>query len=232
MKTACVIRHVTYEDLGTLAPVLQSSGYQIQYKEAGVDDLRAIDLKAVDLLVVLGGPIGAEDDALYPFMTDEVELVKQRLASRKPILGICLGAQIMARALGARVQPMGVKELGFAPVALTAAGQGSVLEALGQQAVLHWHDDQFALPAGLPSLASTPVCPHQAFSPYPTALGLQFHLEADATRIEQWLVGNALELSLAKADVHALRREAALQADGARAATQRVMARWLALCDD
>jgi GMP synthase (glutamine-hydrolysing) len=229
MKTACVIRHVAFEDLGTLAPVLQSSGYQIQYIEAGVTDLRDIDLQAVDLLVVLGGPIGAEDDALYPFLIDEVQLVQQRLASQRPILGICLGAQIMARALGARVQAMGVKEIGFSPLAFSSAGQASVLAELGQQSVLHWHGDQFALPNGLPSLAATPVCPHQAFSPYPSALGLQFHLEANADHIEQWLVGHALELSQAGVDLHALRQEAKAQAAGLQAASQRVMRRWLAI---
>ena len=127
-KTVLALRHLAFEDLGLLAPVLEARGFtRLLTRDAGVDDLRDVDLDAVDLLVVLGGPIGAYDDALYPYLNDELALIRRRLAARRPLLGICLGAQLMARALGASVRPMahGRKEIGFAPLTLTDAGRDS-----------------------------------------------------------------------------------------------------------
>ena len=229
-RTVLALRHLAFEDLGLLAPLLRARGCErIDYHEAGVDDTARVDLAAVDLLVVLGGPIGAHDDARYPWLADEVWLVRERLASGRPLLGICLGAQLMARALGAQVAPMahGGKEIGFGPVQLTEAGRASPLAALQGQSVLHWHGDQFALPAGLSSLAATVQCPHQAFMPHPAALALQFHLEADPRRIEQWLVGHAAELAQAGVDVPALRADAARHGAGLAAALERVVGAWL-----
>jgi GMP synthase (glutamine-hydrolysing) len=231
-RTVLALRHLAFEDLGLLDPLLRARGYQcIDYHEAGVDDTARIDLAAVDLLVVLGGPIGAYDDARYPWLADEVRLVRERLASGRALLGICLGAQLMARALGAPVAPMahGHKEIGFGPLRLTEAGRASPLAALQDQSVLHWHGDQFALPPGLASLAATGPCPHQAFMPHPAALALQFHLEADPRRIEQWLVGHAAELSQAGVDIPALRADAARHGAGLAAALERVVGAWLEL---
>ncbi|MBN9616938.1 MAG: glutamine amidotransferase [Acidobacteriales bacterium 59-55] len=228
MKTAFAIRHVHFEDLGTLEPLLRQRGYEVRYHDVGLDDFNSVDAESPSLIVVLGAPIGAYDEAAYPFLTDELNLIRERLAARRPLLGICLGAQLMARALGAAVAPMGHKEIGFSPLTLTAAGKDSPLAALvDDQPVLHWHGDQFAIPDGLESLATTPLCPHQAFAVGEYALGLQFHLEADTRRIEQWLVGHAGELAQAGVDPVALR--AAAQACGPRleAASQAVFAAWL-----
>src|ERR1700733_11064461 len=110
-KTALAIRHVHFEDLGSLEPSLLSAGYQVRYADSGIDDLAAVDALAPDLLVTLGGPIGAYEDDLYPMLKDEVRLLEARLAAERPTLGICLGAQLMARALGSRVYPSGTKEI-------------------------------------------------------------------------------------------------------------------------
>jgi GMP synthase (glutamine-hydrolysing) len=105
MKTAIAIRHVHFEDLGSLEPALERAGYRIRYADYGVDDIAALDPVAPDLVVVLGGPIGAYEDDLYPNLKHELNLLEMRLGANRPTIGICLGAQLMARALGARVYP-------------------------------------------------------------------------------------------------------------------------------
>lgn len=227
MKTAIAIRHLDFEDLGTLEPLLVTRGYAVRYLDAAIDDLHTVDTASADLLVVLGGPIGAFDDTIYPFIGDELAVILQRLESRRPMLGICLGAQLIARALGASVASMGVKEIGFAPLTLTEEGEASPLTALGKVPVLHWHGDRFDIPAGATRLAGTAICANQAFSIDSHVLALQCHLEADPRRIERWLVGHACELATAGVDPRALRAEArALQSDLPLAARM-AFASWL-----
>lgn len=227
MRTVTAIRHVHFEDLGTLEPLLRQRDYEIRYVDAGVHDLKSLNAHEPDLLVVLGGPIGAFDEAIFPFLAAELALIRERLEARLPILGICLGAQLMARALGAGVAPMGVKEIGFGPLILAAAGKESVLSALAGVPVLHWHGDRFDIPATAHLLASTTICAHQAFVHGDHALALQFHLETDANRIERWLVGHACELAQAGVDPRQLREQAALQGPALEAAAKRTIGPWL-----
>ena len=227
MKTATVIHHVGFEDLGTLAPVLEARGYRLDRVDVTIEALDRLDPGASQLLVVLGGPIGAFDEARYPFLVDELALIRARLAAGKPTLGICLGAQLMARALGARVAPTGGKEIGFAPLTLTAAGRQSALAALEGVAVLHWHGDQFDIPAGAARLAGTGFTPNQAFALGRHALGLQFHPEIDVARLEQWLVGHAGELAEAGIDPCCLRAQAREVGPRLAAAAREMLLRWL-----
>lgn len=207
--TALAIRHVHFEDLGTLELSLRDAGYQIRYADAGLSDLPSFDALAADLLIVLGGPIGAYEDDLYPMLTAEVRLLEARLSAQRPTLGICLGAQLIARALGARVYPTGTKEIGWAPVTLSPAGRESPFRHLGedQTAVLHWHGDTFDLPQGANLLASTAICRNQAFAWGKNTLAFQFHPEAIGARLEQWLIGHACEIAAAKLSVPALRAD-------------------------
>jgi len=227
MKTAIALRHLHFEDLGTLEPLLVARGYAVRYLDAPIDDLYAVDMAAADLLVVLGGPIGAFDDHIYPFLRDELAVVLQWLASGRPLLGICLGAQLIARALGASVASMGVKEIGFAPLTLTQKGEGSPLAALGQTPVLHWHGDHFGIPDGATRLAGTQPCANQAFSIGRNVLALQCHLEANPRQIERWLVGHACELAQASIDVHALRSQAQALQSRLPQAARAVFTAWL-----
>ena len=228
MKTAVAIRHLAFEDLGLIEPWLKRRGWRIVVYDAGVDALWPIDPGQVDLLIVLGGPIGADDDALYPYLAEEIGLIRQRLDSGRPLLGICLGAQLMALAQGAAVAPMRCQEIGFAPIALTAEGAASPLAHVEGQPVLHWHGDQFELPAGCASLATTPACAHQAFMVGDHAMAWQFHLEVDAARIEQWLIGHTGELRQAGIDIAALRRAAARHRTGLAQALDAVLSDWFA----
>jgi GMP synthase (glutamine-hydrolysing) len=177
MKTAIAIRHVHFEDLGSLEPALERAGYQIRFADCGVDDIAALDPVAPDLVVVLGGPIGAYEGDLYPSLKHELSLLEMRLRANRPTIGICLGAQLMARALGARVYPTGLKEIGWGPITLRPAGCESAIRHLGEgdTPVLHWHGDTFDLPAGATLLASTEICANQAFSWGRNALAFQFH---------------------------------------------------------
>ncbi len=228
MKSVLAIRHIHFEDLGTLAPLLHERGYEVSYVDAAMDDLAALDPLQPDLLVALGGPIGAFDDSTYPFVTDELALIRERLEYRRPVLGICLGAQLMARALGARVYSMGVKEIGFSPLTFTDQGWQSPLAALGDTPVLHWHGDQFDIPASAVRLAGTSICPNQAFAVERHGLGLQFHLEADMRQIERWLVGHASELAQAGVDPRTVRAQAAeAQASPLANAARRTIGAWL-----
>lgn len=197
MHDILAIRHVGFEHLGTLAPLLTDRGYRIRYLDAGVVDLSALAAEAPALLVVLGAPIGAYEEDRYPFLLDELRLIEARLASGRPLLGICLGAQLLARALGRRVYPGRAKEIGWAPLELTPAGRDSCLAGLAacDYRVLHWHGDTFDLPTGARRLASTAITENQAFDLGERVLGLQFHLEIDPGEIERWLIGHAHEIA-------------------------------------
>jgi len=229
MTKSCVaVRHVTFEDLGLLGPLLTARDCSFRYHDAGVEPFDKGSLLAADLVVVLGGPIGVYETDIYPFIADEIAAVAARLAAGKPLLGICLGAQMMAAALGARVAPGPVKEIGFAPLTLTDAGKGSVLAPLGDKnPVLHWHGDNCELPAGCERLASTAHCPVQAFARTPSQLALQFHLETEPARLETWLVGHTVELGKAGIDPRELRRQ--IRAFGSASAQlgREVLTHWL-----
>lgn len=228
MKRAIMIRHLAFEDAGILAPVLAARGYAASTRDAGVDDLRDTALDGSDLLIVLGGPIGAYEETKYPFLVDELKLLERALAAGTAVLGICLGAQLLARVLGARVYPGRAKEIGIAPIKLSADGARSCLAHLtDDRSVLHWHGDTFDLPEGALRLASTAITPNQAFA-RGSALGLQFHIEAEPSKFERWLIGHTGELAAAGIDVPALRAHAARELPAIAAAGARAIDAWLA----
>ena len=209
MKQVLAIRHVAFEDLGTFEPVFIEAGYAIEYVDAPTADLQTIDVDAPDVVVILGGPIGAYEDDKYPFLRHELALIEQRLRASRVLLGICLGAQLIARASGARVYLGERKEIGWGGVHLTEAGKQSILAPLSAGLpVLHWHGDTFDLPPGAELLASTASYSNQAFSVGPQVLGLQFHIETSARTLERWLVGHAVELAHAGINIQSLREDA------------------------
>jgi GMP synthase (glutamine-hydrolysing) len=228
-RTAVAVRHVHFEDLGSFGEMLHARGYAVAYRDAGLDDLASVDALAPDLLVVLGGPIGAYEESAYPFLVDELRLLERRLAAGRPVLGICLGAQLTARALGARVYPGPGKEIGWAPLTLTEAGRAGCLAPFGDGApVLHWHGDTFDLPEGGTRLASTPLCANQAFARGPAVLGVQFHPEVRGPALERWLIGHAAEIAAtAGVTPERLRADTRRFSAGAEARGRDSFARWL-----
>jgi GMP synthase (glutamine-hydrolysing) len=228
MTRSCLaVRHVAFEDLGLLGPLVGARGYDVRYHDAGIDSFSADTLLAPDLVIVLGGPIGVYETDAYPFISSEIAAVAARLQAGKPMLGICLGAQMMAAALGARVAPGPAKEIGWAPLTLSEAGQKSVLAPLAASPVLHWHGDNCELPAGCQGLASTAHCPVQAFRRTPAQLALQFHLETEPARFETWLVGHTVELGEAGLDPRDLRQQARTVGPAVREIGRGVLASWL-----
>ena len=223
-----VIRHVAFEDLGSFATPLEEAGFRLAYCDVGRDDLDALDPVSPELMIILGGPIGVYEEARYPFLETEIGIIGRRLESGRPLMGICLGAQLIARAAGGRVYRADRPEVGFSPITLTDAGRISCLAAFENDPVtLHWHGDTFTLPAGATRLALTAACENQAFSLGPRVIGFQFHPEIDASRIEQWLIGHSVELTAAGMDVPQLRAEAARYRSRLRAKARSVIGTWL-----
>ncbi len=244
--TTLALRHVAFEDLGLLAPLLERRGYRVRYLDvpaAGAgpgpgpeqDTPSLREVESADLVVILGGPIGVYETDAYPFLEPEIAAVGRRIKAGGPTLGICLGAQIIAAALGARVYPGGAKEIGWAPVELTAAGRRSVLGETEGMPVLHWHGDTFDLPGGAELLASTSLYQNQAFSfPHAPAtahvLALQFHLEATAEGLESWYVGHTAEIAATPGtDVVSLRKAGVERATALLPRASKVFGDWLEL---
>jgi len=227
-KAALALRHVAFEDVGVWAETLDAQGYDLAYAEVGSRALPLDRVEACSLLIVLGAPIGVYETEAYPFLVEEIAAIERRLAARRPTLGVCLGAQLMAAALGARVAPGPGKEIGYAPVELLSSAEASPLAAIDGVSVLHWHGDAFDLPAGAERLAATPLCPNQAFRIGDWALALQFHVEADPQAIESWLIGHTVELGKAGIDPRTIHADARRWGAGVAAAGRRVLETWLA----
>jgi GMP synthase (glutamine-hydrolysing) len=226
---AWVITHVAFEDLGSFANILTEAGFAIEYVNAATDELEVINPESDDLLIVLGGPISVNDSAEYPFIETEVEILSRRLTADKPTLGICLGAQLIARALGANVYPGQQKEIGWSPIKLSDAGSRSALRHFVGDGVcvLHWHGETFDLPEDAVPLAASEFYPNQAFS-YGNALALQFHPEVTAQGLEQWFVGHTGEIHQTDGiSVIQLREDSARFADTLQARAYLFLMEWL-----
>ena len=232
-RSAVALRHVAFEDLGLLAPIMEREGWDVAFCEAAVDDLTHRSIREADLMIVLGGPIGVYDTLDYPFLNSEIALIEYRLSRGLPTIGICLGSQLMARALGSRVFKGHVKEIGWGTVDLTEEGRSSCLKALDDKdaVVLHWHGDTFDLPREATRLASNPSYENQAFAVGRHALALQFHLEADPRQLEEWYVGHTVELAAAQVSVADLRAATQRHGNGVVLRADRIFTDWLRRLD-
>ncbi len=179
-----VLRHEPFEHLGHFATILDVQGIPFSYHELG----QPISLQGYGSVIVMGGPMSANDP--LPGMAAELALIEQAVRADVPVLGICLGSQLIAKALGAHVYPNPQKEIGWAPVHFTEAGQAdAVFRDIPTPTVFfHWHGETFDLPAGAEWLAYSDRCRHQAYRYGRNVYGLQFHPEITAEMIADWCV--------------------------------------------
>jgi GMP synthase (glutamine-hydrolysing) len=189
MRKLLVFQHSAREPLGVFDPMLRRAGFRIRYVNFSRQPDVKPDVSRYNGLVVLGGPMNVDQAERFPHLTTEIAAIQQALALGIPVLGICLGAQLLAAALGASVKPNTVREIGWYRLHPTSAAGGDPLcrHLDGQQHVFQWHAYTFDLPPGAVHLASTHTCPNQAFRFGDRAYGLQFHLEADQNLIQRWL---------------------------------------------
>jgi GMP synthase (glutamine-hydrolysing) len=184
-----VLRHVPHEDLGTFAPLLTQLGCPFRYLDVTRPGVVFPPLRNVLGLIVLGGPMGVYEKREHPFLRGELAYLRRALKAEKPLLGVCLGAQLIAHALGARVYPNTVKEIGWYPLHRTALGERDPLFSRFPKTstVFQWHGDTFDLPKGAHLLATAPLCRNQAFVWGRRVYGLQFHVEVNAAMVRRWL---------------------------------------------
>jgi GMP synthase (glutamine-hydrolysing) len=194
MKKILVLQHVASEPLGELDSLLRASGLRIRFVNFARHPSAQVDVTRYSALVVLGGPMNVDEVQEYRHLLHEIEVIRIALERRIPVLGICLGAQLLAAALGANVHPNAVREIGWYPLSLSSHAAADPLFAqfassqFGSAAqVFQWHAYTFTEPAGSVHLASTLNCANQAFCYGGFAYGLQFHLEVDSALIERWL---------------------------------------------
>jgi GMP synthase (glutamine-hydrolysing) len=246
MKPVVIFHHVPHELAGTLADALGAAGLRSEYVPLYGAAPPQPDLDRLAGLVVLGGPMNVDQTDEYPFLVPEVAWIRQATEARLPVLGVCLGAQLLAKALGAKVWQNPVKEIGWYPLELTPAaavdplfagclnapGGGSPARAKTLQ-VFQWHGDTFDLPPGAVHLARSAACQHQAFRHGESAYGLQFHLEMTAEMIEDWLgnADNSRELAaLDYIDPEAIRRQTPLELPTLQAVAARVFGQFATMC--
>jgi GMP synthase-like glutamine amidotransferase len=170
------LQHVPFEAPAAIATLLEASGHELSgarlFEPGGLPALGAFDG-----LVAMGGPMSANDEGEYPWLAGEKALIREAIAAGKPVLGVCLGAQLIASALGARVYPNAEKEIGWFPLEGLPSEDPAIFRFPASMRAFHWHGETFDLPRGAIRLARSAACENQAFQLGASVVGLQFHLE-------------------------------------------------------
>lgn len=170
------LQHVPFEGLGSIEPWLKDAGYQIsssQFFNSGI----LPEIGDIDFLIVMGGPMSVNDETDYPWLAKEKEYIKSAIEAGKPVLGICLGAQLIANSMGGEVFQISAKEIGWFPVEAVQPERTSIFRFPKETEVFHWHGETFSLPVGAVQIAKSKGCENQAFQIGKNVVGLQFHLE-------------------------------------------------------
>jgi GMP synthase (glutamine-hydrolysing) len=198
MSPVIVFRHVPHEGLGTIASALNRYGLSPRTVDIARGRPALPPVKSLAGLIVMGGPMGVYEQDRYPFLKRELDYIGKVVDAGKPVLGICLGSQLIAHALGARVYPNRKKEIGWYRVHLTSEGKKDpLMKGANAPWVFQWHGDTFDLPKGARRLASSTLCKNQAFRFGQNVYGLQYHLEVNKDMILDWLDQPGAESELA-----------------------------------
>jgi GMP synthase-like glutamine amidotransferase len=229
-----VLQHISCEHPGVFSEVMSERG--VEGVAVELDEEEALrDWREFDGVLAMGGPMGAGDDAEHPWLAPEKRLVRDAVEAGRPFLGVCLGVQLLAAALGAPVRSLETAEVGLLPVELTPEGRDDALLAGIEEPLitLQWHGDTFELPQGAVLLASSPQAPNQAFRWGERAYGVQFHLEVTAEMAREWAQVPAYERSLAdtlgEAEGAAFLAEIERRATELHPAARRLFENWLDL---
>lgn len=169
-------QHVPFEGLGSIEPWLQNAGYEISNTQFFNSDALP-DIDDIDFLVVLGGPMSVNDEAEHPWLREEKKFIRSTIEAGKPVLGICLGAQLIASSMGSEVFLNSKKEIGWFPVEAVESKSPTIFRFPRETEVFHWHGETFSLPTGAVQIAKSKGCKNQAFQLGSNVIGLQFHLE-------------------------------------------------------
>src|SRR5579875_1426247 len=233
MKRVVVVQHAECEKPGLIAEALQSRGYTFETVLTSAGEPAPKDLNQAQGLVIMGGPMGVYEQDRYPFLRDEMSLIECALRESKPILGVCLGSQLLAAALGAEVRKGRRKEIGWHPVACAAsAHDDSLLQGLDPEfTAYHWHGDIFDAPKDAVSLASSRLTACQAFRYGENAYGFLFHMEIVPEILEGMLGTFADELKEEGLSPDAIRRQAETYLPTLQVIGKRVFERWVGLLD-
>jgi GMP synthase (glutamine-hydrolysing) len=221
MRAPClVLRHEPFEHLGHFASLLRDHEVEYRYHDLG----KPLSNEEYSGIIVMGGPMSANDD--LPGLRDELGLIERALSEDKPLLGVCLGSQLIAKALGARVYRNAELEIGWEPVWLTDAGKSDAVfqGTESPETFFHWHGETFDLPAGAEWLAYSEKCRHQAYRYGRRVYGIQFHPEITAEMVADWC-----EQPVNCGDVSTLTAPIDPGAHDSRAAARRILEAWLDL---
>ncbi|MBI3322069.1 MAG: gamma-glutamyl-gamma-aminobutyrate hydrolase family protein [Candidatus Omnitrophica bacterium] len=188
-KTVWVLQHTPPETLGTIADALDARGVRHRYLRPFLGERVPVDTDGTDGLVIMGGPMGVHDVEQNPFLRDEMRLIENALKQGKPVLGVCLGSQMLASVLGAHVTRGKKREIGWYRVRIEdGAGDDPLWKGVSPAfTAYHWHGDVFELPKGAVRLASSEATEHQAFRWGSNAYGFLFHLEVTENMIREMI---------------------------------------------
>lgn len=231
LRQVTVLQHAAVETLGTFADVLGTEGIQVRPIRLYAGEPCPLNLLDSQGLIVMGGPMGVRDHAAYPFLRDEMRLIEDALKRDKPILGVCLGSQLLATALGSDVRRGARKEIGWYRVALTKGAQSDLLwkGSATSFTAFHWHGDIFNLPRDSVSLASSDLTPHQAFRYGTKAYGLLFHIETTEELVAGMVRSFPEELQEAGVPGEQILTESNRNLPGLRQIAERFFGHWYGL---
>jgi GMP synthase (glutamine-hydrolysing) len=228
---ALVLQHIACEPPGVFEDVLRER--EVELHRVELDEGEPLpDWRGFDAIVAMGGPMSATDDATLPWLTEEKRAIGEAVRARTPFWGVCLGVQLLAASLGARVYPGAEPEVGLLPVTLTDEARVDPVfaDAPGELVTLQWHGDTFDLPEGAVRLASSPAYQNQAFR-FERAYGVQFHLEVSGEMADEWAevpeYAGSLSRTLGPGAATVFLREVGERADGMRAVGRTLFTRWL-----